>query len=36
LSTQKTALFQPRNLGGYGFPKLSHVIQDQQLALPPG
>ena len=27
------ALFQPCNMGGYGFPRLSYVIQDRKLAL---
>ena len=27
------ALFQPCKMGGYGFPRLSHVIQDRKLSL---
>ena len=33
MTSPAEALFQPCNMGGYGFPRLSHVIQDRKLAL---
>ena len=32
-TSQAEALFQPCTMGGYGFPRLSHVIQDRKLSL---
>ena len=32
-TSQAEALFQPCTMGGYKFPRLSHVIQDQKLSL---
>eukprot|EP01042_Synura_sphagnicola_P036311 gene36311-biopygen1767 len=31
-TSQEEALFQPCHMGGYGFPRLSHVIQDRKLS----
>ena len=33
MTSPAEALFQPCNMGGYGFPRLSHVIQDRKLSL---
>ena len=30
MTSPAEALFQPCNMGGYGFPRLSHVIQDRK------